>query len=211
MKPLAQTLSKKCDISCLLIDFPPFGKSDEPNDVWTIYDYKNLTKEIILECLKEEKYKTITIVGHSFGGRIAILLAGEEFTKNIVLISSAGIKYRPISVKLKILFYKILKKFKYKNLNKFGSSDYKNLNSKMKLTFTNIVNEDLSLFCKKINKPCLIIAAEKDKQTPLKMQKKLNKLIKNSKFIILKNEDHFGYLKNLNYVSDVIKFFCNFC
>ena len=209
MQPLANTLSNN-ETTLLLIDFPPFGKSEEPKNVWTIFDYKNLTKEIILKCKKEKECKTITIVGHSFGGRIAILLENEDFITNIVLISSAGIKHQSLNIKLKIYAYKILKKLKFKNLNNFGSSDYKNLSSNMKQTFQNIVNVDLKAYCKNFKTPCLIIAAEKDTETPLKTQKKLSKLIKNSKLVVLKNENHFGYLKNLNYVSYLIKIFCNF-
>lgn len=210
MQPLAETFKQNNETSLLLIDFPPFGKSEEPKNVWTVFDYKEFTKEIILKCKEKNNFKTITIVGHSFGGRIAILLEGEHFITNIVLISSAGIKHQPLKVKLKICAYKLLKKLKYKYLSKFGSSDYKNLSKKMKQTFQNIVNVDLRAFCKNFKTPCLIIAAEKDAETPLKTQKKLSKLIKNSKLVVLKNENHFGYLKNLNYVSYLIKIFCNF-
>ena len=55
----------------ILIDFPPFGNSQEPITAWTLSDYAQCVNEI----LEKENIKKITIVSHSFGGRVAIYLA----------------------------------------------------------------------------------------------------------------------------------------
>ncbi len=55
----------------LIIDFPPFGKSEEPKSAYTLVDYAN----IVIEILKQEKIDEVDIVAHSFGGRVAIYLA----------------------------------------------------------------------------------------------------------------------------------------
>ena len=47
MKNLMFSVGK--DNSCLSIDFPPFGKSEEPLQSWDLNDYVELTAKIIFE------------------------------------------------------------------------------------------------------------------------------------------------------------------
>ena len=66
MMPIAKPFMKKYNI--LIIDLPGFGDSAEPNDVWTTYDYA--------ECVhfreNELKISNPIIIGHSFGGKVAL-------------------------------------------------------------------------------------------------------------------------------------------
>ena len=93
-------------------------------------------------------------------------------------------------------------KLKYKTIKTFnknavvGSKDYITLSAVMKKTFSNIVNEDLSYLAKNIKCKTLLVYGNKDKETPLYMAKKYNKLIKNSKLKIYKNCGHFAYIQN---------------
>lgn len=195
----------------LFIDFPPFGQSEEPKNVWTMSDYQTLTAEIIQELQNIKMFHSINIIGHSFGGRVAILLASNNLPINkIVLIASAGLKAkRGLQYWLKICKYKILKKFSPQKASKLGSEDYKKLSPVMKGTFTNIVNADLTSNCKKIDCQSLIIWGENDHETPLYMAKKLKKLIKNSQLVIIKNANHFVYLQQPEIISKYITLFLN--
>ena len=87
-------------------------------------------------------------------------------------------------------------------LEKFGSDDYKQLNDIMKQTFVKVVNEDLSDDARKISIPTLLVWGKKDKDTPLYMGKTFNKLIKNSKLIIL-NGGHYCHIENLQEYSKI--------
>ena len=89
-----------------------------------------------------------------------------------------------------------------KVLEKFGSDDYKQLNDIMKQTFVKVVNEDLSDDASKISIPTLLVWGKKDKDTPLYMGKTFNKLIKNSKLIIL-NGGHYCHIENLQEYSKI--------
>lgn len=203
MKPLAKRLVG--DFSFLFIDFPPFGKSSEPSEPWILDDYVNLVQEIIEKTKVENNFSSISLIGHSFGGRVSLKLATKIKVDRLILLASAGLKPRfSLKTQLKIVKYKILKKFNPSKASKLGSSDYKKLTPVMKKTFVNIVNENLSKDCKNINSKTLIIFGSKDCQTPLYMGKKLKKLIENSELIIIKNSDHFAYLKNLSFVSFAI-------
>ena len=76
MQPLGNPLSKKYRIT--IIDFPGFGDSEEPKSAWTMYDYAMLIEELV----EKLKIKKPIIMGHSFGGRVAIRYSADHLSKN---------------------------------------------------------------------------------------------------------------------------------
>ena len=196
-----------------IIDWPGFGNSTFPPTNLTIYDYAELIYNFI-----KEKIDNPILIGHSFGGRIILLLLGyynKKYSK-VVLIDSAGIKPKKTIIKrLKQFLYKLLKKIKYilpkkrrkiyleKLIKLFGSTDYKNLPLNMRTTFSNIVKEDLTYLLKNINTEILLLWGKDDIDTPLKDGKKINKMIKESSLIILPGT-HFVYLQNIKLVNSIL-------
>ena len=179
---------------CLLLDFPPFGKSEEPYEVWDISTYT----ELVLKLLEKENIKTFSFVAHSFGGRVAINFSSvyNERVKNLVLVDSAGIPPR-FSIKrfINVTKYKIAKRLG-KDTSRFGSSDYRALSPLMKRTFVNIVNYNVLPLLKNIKANTLIISGDLDDQTPLYMAKKLHNRIYNSALIVFEGCGHFAYLED---------------
>ncbi len=178
----------------LCIDFPPFGKSQKTIEDFTIYTYVALVMSLC-EHLGIEK---CDILAHSFGGRVASILASVKcsLVHSCILIGSAGLKpRRNLKYYYKIYKYKLLKKLGRSTLN-LGSKDYKMLDEGMKKTFNSIVNEDLLAYYKNVRCPCLLIWGEKDDQTPLYMAKKLKKILPKSNLVIIKDAGHFCFLTN---------------
>lgn len=191
--------------NCLLLDFPPFGESDDLITPWTLDDYA----DAVFCLLNYLKIKKIKIISHSFGGRVAILLASNYNIdiEKLVLIDSAGMKPKfNICTKAKIVKYKILKSLGVKQENK-GSKDYKALSPVMKQTFQNILRLHLEKYCPNIRVPTLIIFGEKDRDTPLYMAKRLNKLIKSSRLVVLKDCGHWSYVEKLDESQRIINCF----
>lgn len=187
--------------STVFVDFPGFGKSDEPAHTWSVLDYVNSLKEVLDGIEIDE----LILVGHSFGGRIAIKFGAcyQNLYKKfrICLIDSAGIlPHRSILYKIKVARYKKLKQRKEQGfdvqskIDSCGSDDYKKLSPVMKQTFVKVVNEDLSSDAKRLNCDCLIIWGKRDKETKLYMARKLNAIIKKSKLVILEKAGHFSFL-----------------
>ena len=79
-------------------------------------------------------------------------------------------------------------------LKNFGSKEYKSLSEIQKQSFVKIVNEHLDDLLKYVDNKTLIIFGNKDKATPIYMAKKLNKNIKNSSLVILKDCSHFAFV-----------------
>lgn len=183
--------AKKIGGSWLTVDFPPFGKSEEPQN-WTLFSYANM----VLSLLEHLDIEKCNLIGHSFGGRIAILIASlrPNVVKKLMLIDSAGIKpKRKFSYYFYVFSYKLLKFLGYFPKNS-GSRDYCNLSQNMKATFVSIVNTHLEEYCLQIDSPTVIVFGERDNETPIYMAKKLHKLIKNSKLYIIDGAGHFVFV-----------------
>lgn len=186
------------------LDFPGFGKSDEPKEVWDVNAYGEFMKKFI----KEADCEGAIWLGHSFGGRVIIKLFEKVDIKpkKIVLVDSAGIKpKRGIDYYVKVYSYKLGKKvLKLPLINKTGlyerlvknagSSDYKVLSNNMRATMSKVVNEDLRNYLPGINVPTLLIWGDKDTATPLNDAKIMNKLLPDSGIVVLEGAGHFSYL-----------------
>ena len=196
MLGLANELSTKFRV--IVPDLWGFGGSQPPNENSNIFNYASLTKDL-LNALNLEK---VVVVGHSLGGRIALILAStyHELVEKLVLIDSAGLKPKFSIIKYwKIKRYKRVKQ-KVENgtmpaykLQNYGSADYKELSEPLKSIFVRVVNQDLSNLLDKIETKTLILWGKKDKDTPRYMAKLLHKNIKCSKLLWL-DGGHFAYM-----------------
>lgn len=206
MEPIGEKLASKFKVT--ILDLPGHGNSSEPKEALTIYDFC----EILKEFLDKLKIDNPIIIGHSFGGRIAIIYASHYDTEKLILLGAPCVRKKE-KLGLKIKTLKQLKKIPV--LNKFeefakkhiGSRDYRNANPIMRQILVNTVNEDLSDCARKIKCPTLLIWGEYDNEAPVEDAKILEKLIDDSGLIIYPNGSHYTYLEFLNPVCKVIKTF----
>ncbi len=204
---IVESLSKKYQV--YLIDLPGFGKSDALLIPFNLDDYVSFLKVFI----DSNNINNPIIMGHSFGGRIALRYASLYKTDKMILISSAGIKRFSFKVKIKILFYKFKKIF-YQAFNKIsayeklistsGSNDYKSSNDIMKKTLSNVVSVDQRKELKKINTEVLLIWGRYDNSTPYKDALLMNRKINNSGLVTF-NTGHFPFLENRYKFKKVIE------
>lgn len=187
----------------IIPDMYGFGGTPHPSYPLTLDDYAEGVRDLICKCGAED----VVLVGHSFGGRVAMRIAAKDpIVAGIVLIDSAGVPpRRGLSYYLKVVAYKIGKKLHLKHLPK-GSVDYAALSSVMKKTFVNVVNESNLTDARRITIPTLLIWGREDKDTPLYMCKKLKKSIRDSEVILLEG-GHFAYLSNAGLVTSLIRAF----
>lgn len=198
-----------------IIDLFGFGKSSFPNRDLNIYEYAQVIKDF----MSVVGIDNPILIGHSFGGRIIICLTGylKINCQKILLFNPAGIIGRKsIKSYIKAFIYKVLKQIsiiipkKYKTayieflISKFASIDYQNLNVKMRKTFSNIVNEDLTYLLENINCETLLIWGDKDIDTPLEDGLKMKRLIPFNELIVLKGKHHFTYLEDPYLINKIL-------
>jgi pimeloyl-ACP methyl ester carboxylesterase len=192
--PTAKKLSE--DYKVILLDLPGFGGTKMPDASFSIYDYANFVEHF----LDKLEIKKIQLVGHSFGGRIGIILAAKtERITNLVLVDAAGVEKRTVFAKTKIGFFKLAKIFLPQKLtdklrNKLGSRDYKSAGA-MRTIFLKVVNEDLSYLLTKIKEPTLLIWGNKDEEVVAWKTKKMKQLIQNSQLRVVWGSGHSPHLE----------------
>ena len=202
------------------------GFSDRPKDR-TKCTPDIMTKDILL-FLNKNKVKNFILIGHSFGGIIALLLVGVYKVKPQALILVSATYEFPVSSKL-IWFSKIINLFSdvinhlpfalgkpgHMPLYKFkGTSDISPRRIINDLFYTTVqsyisVFSNLFLFknkemLKNITCPTLIIHGEKDIFVSKKIAKNLHADIKNSELVFVLSGNHFLVINNPDELTQII-------
>lgn len=198
----------------LSLDLPGFGASEPPLTAWSLADYVELVKAF----MNKLDLVNPAVVGHSFGGRIAICLGAQGLLSKLILAGSAGVRpRRKPDYFIKVYSYKIAKyllnlapqKLRPALLEKlqqrFGSSDYRNASPVLRKTLVNVVNEDLSGLLPDIKVPTLLIWGENDSDTPLYQAKIMEQKIPDAGLVVLKAAGHYSFLdkpRDFNLIAD---------
>jgi len=205
MKILGDNFSNRFRIT--ILDFPGFGESSEPEEVWSIKDYSDMLEEFI----KELDIKKPIIMGHSFGGRVAIRYSSNHPIEKLVLFGSPCIRHNtelPLSVKILKGIKKLpgMDKIGEFAKNFIGSRDYKAASPVMRQILVNVVNEDLSSFAKDIEEATLLIWGEHDTEAPVEDAKELEGIMIDAALIVLPGT-HYAYIENLGQVVNILNNF----
>jgi pimeloyl-ACP methyl ester carboxylesterase len=198
------------------ISMPGFGNSPEPSDEWGTWDYV----EAVHQWMDLNGLEIVDIISHSFGGRVAIGLA-HRYPKNVntmVLIDSAGLVLpRSPKVWAKLFLSRSinrlgnliggeLKEKLHARKSKLGSADWKAASPVMRRILGRVIREDLSLELREIKTRTLLLWGSTDSAVPVKLGKRMNQLIQDSKITILPNAGHYPFLdepgKSLTVVWD---------
>ena len=186
------------------LDLPGFGGSAEPSSVWGIDDYTVLVEKFV----RQQGIVNPVLVGHSFGGRIAIVYSSRNKVEKVILVDAAGIKpKRTIKYYLKVYTFKLAKWFvplilgKEKGhkvidrmRGKAGSSDYNNATPRMRAIMSRVVNEDLTSLLPSIKAPTLLIWGTADTATPISDAHKMEHLIPDAGLVAYEGASHYSFL-----------------
>ena len=199
------------------VDFPGFGESQEPTEVWGVEKYTQLIEEFV----KLKNIENPILLGHSFGGRVGILYSSRNQIKKLILVDAAGVKpRRSLKYYFKVYTYKMGKRLMpliygkdgaQKRIEemraKRGSSDYNNASPMMRAILSKVVNEDLKHCMPKITAPTLLIWGENDTATPLRDAQIMEKLIPDAGLVSFPGCGHYSFLDNPIQFAAVLRSF----
>ena len=199
------------------LDLPGHGKSQEPPTAWGVEDYTRLVENFC----RQNSLEDPVLVGHSFGGRIGLLMASRNPVTKMVLVDGAGIKpKRKPKYYLKVYSFKAAKKVlplilgKKKGAEviekwrgKAGSADYRNSSPVMRAVMSRCVNEDLKHVMPDIKASTLLIWGEKDTATPLSDARYMEKHIPDAGLVSFSDAGHYSFLDNPGGFRAVLKSF----
>lgn len=213
----------KPNMRVIALDMPGAGKTEEPQTPWCADDYTKL----VVDFIKSLGIKKLSLIGHSFGGRVIIKIMSLKYrpfeVDKIVMIDSAGIRPKlGFKKKLRQSLYKLCKKLfsvpivkwfypdALDNLqSRFGSADYVSATPVMRATLVRVVNEDLTHLISNIDRPTLLIWGENDTSTPYRDAEIMNGLIDDSGIVKIEGAGHFSFLDNPRVVKSTLLSFFN--
>lgn len=196
------------------LDLPGFGGSQTPTELWGTAAFADFTRHFI----KKLGLKPLAVVGHSFGGAVAIELAGNRpFFKDLILLASAGVRNKKslksaaskVGAKtakplLLIIPRDKRDRLKRKVYDSIGSDAL--LLPHMEAIYRRIVAEDMRPAANQINIPTLLIYGSSDKATPIKDGHILNRAIRNSRLEIIM-AGHFLHQEEPERIASLIRDF----
>jgi len=210
--------SLQAKYTVLVVDLPGFGGSETPPEAWGLSDY---TKFVSNWMKKVGIIKTYAIIGHSYGGSLAIkgLANGDFKADKLILLASAGVRKK--SALRKGIFKSAAKLGKLpshllphhsrerlrKRLYKTASSEALLL-PQMEQTFKKIVNEDVQTAARQISLPTLLVYGANDKTTPVSDGQKLSQAITRSKLEVVQTS-HFLHQEQPEAVAQLMEDFLN--
>lgn len=176
---------KKNGFQAYALDLPGFGEEPLRSKTMNLSDYVSFIKEYI----DKKKWQKVTLIGHSFGGRVSLKYTSDNSDKVDTLILTGVPIIRDMSFKKKAQFVvasagsktlQILPKNLYEFLRKslyyvIGEWDYYK-SGELKGVFKNIISEDLIPFIKKVTVPTVLVWGEKDTITPTRFLSKIKDL-----------------------------------
>ena len=191
------------DYTHYYIDLPGFGASPYGEELESKVDSSLDTQElrildtsdyahIVLAFLRELGIRA-DIVGHSFGGKVAVMCGklDSSCVGDIILLSSAGIVCKkPLKVRAKIACAKIAKALHIR-LPFLRASDAKSLNPTMYSIFKRVVDEDFSPIFAACRHNVSIFWGRNDTATPLESGEQIHALIPSSRLFVLEGDHYF--------------------
>jgi pimeloyl-ACP methyl ester carboxylesterase len=187
---------------CIAPDLPGFGNNKDLSRAYVLDDYLAFLENF----LKRKKFNKIILIGHSFGGRIAIKYAAVHRQKIKLLVLTGVPGFLPVK-KIKVLFFLLISKIgKYifgalrlssiadffrKLLYKAAkSTDYYKADGLLRDTFISIIRENLEIPMRKIKVPTILIWGAEDRTVPLSVAYKMEKTINNSVLEVIRGTNH---------------------
>lgn len=200
-------------------DFPGFGATPPPPAAWSVDDYA----QWIVDVMDALSLESVHVVGHSFGGRVAIKLATcwPERIGKIVLTDAAGIRPpRTPGYWVRVYTFKTLRGLATAPLTppalrewgrawveRRGSSDYQQAAGTVRGSFVRVVNEDLRAALPHIRVPTLLIWGDRDEDTPMADARVMERLIPDAGLVVFEGAGHFAYLEQSARFCHIVKTF----
>lgn len=115
-----EEIGKKLSIEnkVILLDLPGMGNSSMPKSAFDTYDYADIINKFIVKL----ELKKLTLIGHSFGGKIGVIIAAKNpEIKKLILVDISGINNKNPINSLKRILFKSVKIFLPESVSKKNS------------------------------------------------------------------------------------------
>ena len=182
-------------LDAVAVDLPGFGATPEPPEPWGSAEYA----EAVADVLADVETPAV-VLGHSFGGRVAVHLAASrpELVKALVL---TGVPLRRTGGSAKpALAYRLGRALHRRGLlpegrmealrQKHGSEDYRAAHGVMRDVFVRVVNETYDDQLARIACPVELVWGDDDTAAPLAAAKWAAEVVRDAKLTVHAGAGH---------------------
>ncbi|MGH3937665.1 MAG: alpha/beta fold hydrolase [Pseudonocardiaceae bacterium] len=183
-------------LDALAVDLPGFGLSPAPGEIWGTMEYA----EHLIPVLDECPHPPI-VVGHSFGGRVALRL-GAHFPDRVSGLVLTGVPLlrrksaRP-APPLPVRLGRALRRWNLVSdgllnrvRNRYGSTDYRAAEGVMRSIMVRVVNEDYEQDLRKLRCPVQMVWGSADAEASPEMAQTAAEIISRADLMILPEIGH---------------------
>ena len=216
LSPVAKVLEDRFRVYAL--DLPGFGWTPSAVTAWGTWEYASHVEAF----MDRVSIPVASLVGHSFGGRIALALAAKwpDRVKNLVLVASAGIRpSRGSLYRVKVGAAKLAKRLFSLPMwgrlgervlaevyRRIGSRDYRHAGP-LRATLVKVVGEDLRGILSSVRVPTLIIWGDRDQEVPFSSMEIMARGIAGSRLEVLEGAGHFPFIDRPDRFDQLVREF----
>ena len=176
-----------------------------PPEGWDTIHYTNLIQEYLAHHVRGD----VVLIGHSFGGRVALRLAARHpvQVRGLVLLGGPGLRLpQPLPVRIRRMWIRWLRQGLRKvapitgprplewHGRRYGSADYRAANNALRPVLVRVVNEDLRDSASAVEVPTLLIYGGDDRETPPALAHEYKRIIGDrARVHVLPHKDHHLY------------------
>lgn len=183
-------------LDALAVDLPGFGSSPEPPTALGARGYADLMSPIFDEANEE-----VVILGHSFGGRVALHMAVTQPERvaalvlvGVPLLRRAGAASRPP------IAYRAVRTLHRVGLigsermeqarRRYGSPDYRNASGVMRDVLVRVVNESYEAELAKIRLPVHLVWGANDQDVPVEVAERAAQILAQCRLSVIQDVGH---------------------
>jgi pimeloyl-ACP methyl ester carboxylesterase len=181
-------------LDAVAVHFPGFGTADPPPEAWGSPEYADLVAEAITP------FAPVVIVGHSFGGRVAVRLAANYPNLVSALVLTGVPLVRLGAASKPALSFRLVRWLGKRGLvpasvleaqrRKHGSADYRAAQGVMRDVLVKVVNEDYRDDLARVTVPVRMVWGENDLAAPMPAGDAASHLLPNATFRVVPGAGH---------------------
>ncbi|HEY6624206.1 MAG TPA: alpha/beta hydrolase [Acidimicrobiales bacterium] len=182
--------------AAMAVDLPGFGATPPPPAGWGSLQYAEH-----LVALFDDLADRVTVVGHSFGGRVALHLPGllpgridRLILTGVPLLDREGRRRRPkLAFRMGRRLHRIgLVSDKRMEVlrNKYGSPDYRAAQGVMREVFVRLLSEQYGTLLEQLDLPVTLLWGGDDTEVPVEVAERSAGLLRTSELIVRPGAGH---------------------
>ncbi len=195
---LTSLVESRGTTGAIALDLPGFGASPAPGEACGAAGYAQLVCPILSEC-----HPQVVLVGHSFGGRVAVELAAR-FPDAVAALVLCGVPLlqradRPAA--RPAMRFRLARALHRRGLlgedamertrRRFGSADYRGATGVMRDVLVTVVNETYEAQLGEISQPVELMWGHNDASAPLDTARRARAILADARLTVLNGVGHF--------------------